>query len=704
MNSMIPASQAPTINMMLQGMASHQGMGPHGHTLPSPSNSGAQGFLLLQQPAGIPGHHQGGRDVSPGSTPGLHQPPPAATPPNLVDERNWMQQQQQNLLFGGPRGMMNMDKSLEEQIKSHENNAMFTMDSGYRQPQDQHVLNQLQMNEMAMARSLNQYPYAPAQSPPTMFQQQPMPHPMPPRPRPEGGQDPSPNFLHESDLQDSTAFIKTSKKDDEDLVVIDSWTGGPTTPNTLDHDNNEKNHFYGGRMATSEDKEPTGWGAPPPTNPNGWGQPPPGAAAPKIGNWQQPPPNVSAPPPNNMNNMFGGPPPTHFERGGSRGGVGGFDPNRRGGGGYRGRGGVMPQSDRGGREFSRGGSRGGGPGMMGRGGRGGRGRGGPMGNPLDREVEKQQGKQSAIAETIAMMNKMKMEDKERKDAHQRLEEERRERNRELGIPDPIEPPQVPEMEHFDDFNGRGGRRGRGYRGDRPPRGGRGMGHRGRGGPNNANMGLIPSMFGGQANPAMHSAPGMFFPPPGMPGFPGMEQLLLSGVPGFPPGNYPGSQPFFPHLAGGPPPQFGNQFGFNPRGHGGMGRGLGRGFMSGGRGAPIMGGGRGGRGRGGGRGGYQRSSEHQKPITMVEDHNEADTSTNVTEVENPDLVEGSKGDIIATSQSEAIEDTLTAAVVANVDSESSIPHNGENDGSTSNEDQSNNAVINSAAAVSGQVCT
>ena len=134
MNSMIPASQAPTINMMLQGMASHQGMGPH-HTLPSPSNSGA-GFLLLQQPAGIPGHHQGqGRDVSPGSTPGLHQPPPAATPPNLVDERNWMQQQQQNLLFGGPRGVMNMaDKSLEEQIKnSHENNALFTMDSGYRQ-------------------------------------------------------------------------------------------------------------------------------------------------------------------------------------------------------------------------------------------------------------------------------------------------------------------------------------------------------------------------------------------------------------------------------------------------------------------------------------------------------------------------------------------------------------------------------------------
>ena len=665
MNSMIPASQAPTINMMLQGMASHQGMGPHGHTLPSPSNSGA-GFLLLQQP-GIPGHHQGGRDISPGSTPGLHQPPPAATPPNLVDERNWMQQQQQNLLFGGPRQMMNMDKSLEEQIKTHD---MFTMqqDNGYRQPQD--VLNQLQMNEMAMARSLNQYPYAPAQSPPTMFQQQPMPHPMPPRPRPEGGQDPSPNFLHE-DVQDNA--FKNNKK--EDLVVIDSWTGGPTTPSTLD-DNNEKNQFYGRVASVSEDKEPTGWGAPPPTNPNGWGQPPP-----KIGNWQQPPPNVSAPPP--PNNIFGGPPP-HFERGGSRGGGGGFE--RRGG--YRGRGG-MPQGDRGGREFSRGGGPRGGSGMT-RGGRGGR--GGPRANPLDREQEKQDGKKNAIAETIAMMNKMKMEDKERKDAHQRYEEERRERNRELGIPEPLEPPPsiVPEIEHFEDHHvGRGGRRGRGEgRGQRPPRGGRGMGRGGRGG-GNPNMGLIPSMFGGQANPAMHSAPGMFFPPPGMPGFPGMEQLLLSGVPGFPPGNYPGAgQPFFPHLAGGPPPQFGNQFTRFPGQ--GMGRGLGRGFMAGGRGAPgAMG--RGGRGRGGRGGGHgQRSHEHQKPV-VVEDHHEPDKSTNVTEVENPDLVEG-KGDEKSspTTAEAAIEDNLAS-------SESSIPHNGENDGSTSNEDQSKNVI-------SGQVCT
>ena len=42
------------------------------------------------------------------------------------------------------------------------------------------MLNQMQMSEIALARSLqNQYTYAPAQSPPTMFhQQQPMPQPM----------------------------------------------------------------------------------------------------------------------------------------------------------------------------------------------------------------------------------------------------------------------------------------------------------------------------------------------------------------------------------------------------------------------------------------------------------------------------------------------------------------------------------------------
>ncbi len=224
--AMIPASvsQAPTLNMMLQGI--NQAIaGPH-HTLPSPSNSAGHGFLLLQQPQPGPGMPHQGRDISPGSTPGLGQglpqPPPSATPPSMIDDRSW---QHQGLFFGGHRQMI--DKGLEEQMK---NQDLF-MDSGYRQhpqhqqtPEQHHqMINQMQ-HEMAMARGFNQYQqYAPAQSPPTMFQQQPMPHPMPPRPRPEGGQDPSPNFLKEELSQNAAAF--KSKK--EDLVVIDSWTGGP---------------------------------------------------------------------------------------------------------------------------------------------------------------------------------------------------------------------------------------------------------------------------------------------------------------------------------------------------------------------------------------------------------------------------------------------------------------------------------------------
>ena len=89
------------------------------------------------------------------------------------------------------------------------------------------------------------------------------------------------------------------------------------------------------------------------------------------------------------------------------------------GGGYRGsRGGY--NNERGGRDASRGRGhsmfrgRGGGPG-------GGRGGGAPRLNPLEREQEKQDGKKNAIAETIAMMNKMKMEDNERKVANQKYE-------------------------------------------------------------------------------------------------------------------------------------------------------------------------------------------------------------------------------------------------------------------------------------------
>ena len=75
-------------------------------------------------------------------------------------------------------------------------------------------------------------------------------------------------------------FVCSSGKK-EDLLVIDSWTGGPTaSPAT-----NEENDKFYLRANSVEEKEQSGWGAPPPSNPNGWGQPPP-----KIGNWQQPPP------------------------------------------------------------------------------------------------------------------------------------------------------------------------------------------------------------------------------------------------------------------------------------------------------------------------------------------------------------------------------------------------------------------------------
>ncbi len=47
---------------------------------------------------------------------------------------------------------------------------------------------------------------------------------------------------------------------------------------------------------------------------------------------------------------------------------------------------------------------------------------------VDHSQEKVDGKKSAIAETIAMMTKMKMEDKERKDAARQREEKRREMN------------------------------------------------------------------------------------------------------------------------------------------------------------------------------------------------------------------------------------------------------------------------------------
>merc|ERR1712226_1628909 len=71
-----------------------------------------------------------------------------------------------------------------------------------------------------------------------------------------------------------------------------------------------------------------------------------------------------------------------------------------------------------------------GRGAMNRGGRGGRGGGNYGGPPPDHSQEKNAGRKSAIAETIAMMNKMKMEDKERKVTAKKWEDERRERNKE----------------------------------------------------------------------------------------------------------------------------------------------------------------------------------------------------------------------------------------------------------------------------------
>ena len=116
--------------------------------------------------------------------------------------------------------------------------------------------------------------------------------------------------------------------------------------------------------------------------------------------------------------------------------------------------------------------------------------------------------------------------------------------------------------------------------------GGGRGGNGSGAP--AGLNMLAPMFNSQiGNPAM-AGPGMLFPPPGMPGFPGMEQLFMAGagqIPGFHPGSYPGGgqQFFHPALAGGPPGQFGNQFRGFPGA--GMGRGMGRGFIPGGRGVP-----------------------------------------------------------------------------------------------------------------------
>jgi len=286
--------QQPTLNMMLQGMAAAAAGHPGSlhHALQSPPNSNAAainpagGYLFLPQNpnAGMQGQQMHpGRDLSPNSTPGLQnqqQPPPAATPPNQllsggIDLMNESQRQpqwhhqitaNQNFLLGGGPRIMNPGAtlaekmSMEEQLKQHGGGGQFTdmfsphnpMDAfqglrgsvlndngGGNHPAGQLTLNQ--MHDLAMARTMvpasgqmGHGAYVPAQSPPTLFQQQ-MPQPMPPRPRPEGGQDSSPTFLNEqsdingsmngginTNMNGSTMNIGGIKKDPADLI-IGSW-------------------------------------------------------------------------------------------------------------------------------------------------------------------------------------------------------------------------------------------------------------------------------------------------------------------------------------------------------------------------------------------------------------------------------------------------------------------------------------------------
>jgi hypothetical protein len=65
---------------------------------------------------------------------------------------------------------------------------------------------------------------------------------------------------------------------------------------------------------------------------------------------------------------------------------------------------------------------------------GGGGRGGGYGGHGDRESAKTDGKKNAIAETIAMMNKMKMEEKQKKSAAEERRARMREQNPELVVP------------------------------------------------------------------------------------------------------------------------------------------------------------------------------------------------------------------------------------------------------------------------------
>ena len=394
----------------------------------------------------------------------------------------------------------------------------------------------------------------------------------------------------------------------------------------------------------------TGWGEPPAPSshaPNNWGTANIGPQShANITGGSGTPPNMhtgpgGGPPPNVMNDGIGGsnkdgnwgganiysaPPPSHI--GASHtGGAGNmhFD-SHRGRGNHHGsfgrasnhgvrehfgRDGPASDSSMAPHHSDRGSFGGRGRGAMNRGGRGGRGGGNYGGPPPDHSQEKNAGRKSAIAETIAMMNKMKMEDKERKVTAKKWEDERRERNKE----------EISNKGNNDDFQNDDGladeplhrrnQRERENRNKNPSRGG---------GTNNNSGGPRGGLRGG----LNHGSGNIFVPPGaggggGIPPFPGLDNFLPPGAgpvavaPAFGghPGGFPGGYPGGPHVPGGHPaniyqlgpgplhfgpggphPAMAGPFGgrggpgFPPRGGRGGPMGFGRGFP--GPGGPMIG--------------------------------------------------------------------------------------------------------------------
>ena len=292
-------------------------------------------------------------------------------------------------------------------------------------------------------------------------------------------------------------------------------------------------------------------------------------------------------------------------------------------------------------------------GTINRGGRGGRGGGSYGGPPLDHSQEKNAGRKSAIAETIAMMNKMKMEDQEKKVTAKKWDEERRERNKE-------DPPL--KVNHDDNKHELDGLSDEPlHRRNQRERENRTRGASSRGGTTNTAVGPRGAGRGGMT----HGGAGggnMFIPPGagaggGIPPFPGLDNFLPPGAGpvavaptfGGHPGGFPGGYPGGPHVPGGHPanlyhlgpgplnfgpggphPAMAGPYGgrggpgFPPRGGRGGPMGFGRGFpgptgpMIGIRGP--MGGGTRGRGsynRGGARGGNNSISSKSAEIPKNE---------------------------------------------------------------------------------------